>query len=140
MDEPVRVTVSLNNDGSRTVYQFDNAKHQATATTSEADGKARGKIIYEIGENGRFLSGAVFGPDGSLLFKTLYKYDAAGRLERETHLAKDDRVIQTLVYRYDAKGQQLGVSVFDANGKPVSAAASPGLSTSSQKSHNHLSR
>jgi hypothetical protein len=46
MDEPVRVTVSLNNDGSRTVYQFDNAKHQATATTSEADGKARRKIIY----------------------------------------------------------------------------------------------
>jgi len=29
-----RVTVSMNADGSRTVYQFDDAQHKATATTT----------------------------------------------------------------------------------------------------------
>jgi hypothetical protein len=43
------VTVSLNADGSRTVYQFDNARHEAIATTTESDGKSRGKVVYQIG-------------------------------------------------------------------------------------------
>ena len=52
------MTVSLNADGSRTVYQFDNAKHEAIATTTDSDGKPRGKIVYQIGDAGRFVSGA----------------------------------------------------------------------------------
>src|SRR5437762_990328 len=35
-NDAIRVTVSLNADGSRTVYQFDNAKHEAIATTTES--------------------------------------------------------------------------------------------------------
>src|SRR3982074_1205836 len=85
----VRVTVSLNADGSRTTYQFDNARHEAIATTTESDGKSRGKMVYQIGEADRFVSGVVFGPDEKFLFKSVYKYDAAGRLEEETHLGKD---------------------------------------------------
>jgi hypothetical protein len=53
--DAIRVTVSLNADGSPTVYQFDNAKHEATATTTESDGKMRGKIVYQIGDAGRFM-------------------------------------------------------------------------------------
>src|SRR6266576_902429 len=95
--DAVRVTVSLNADGSRTVYQFDNAKHEAIATTSDSDGKPRGKIVYQIGDAGRFVSGVFFGPDEKFLFKSVYKYDAAGRLEQETHLAKDDSVINKII-------------------------------------------
>ena len=73
-DDAVRVTVSLNSDGSRTVYQFDSAKHEAIATTTEPDGKPRGKIIYQVGDAGRFVSGIVFGPDGKFQFKSVYKY------------------------------------------------------------------
>src|SRR5438034_920761 len=68
-DDTVRVTVSVNSDGSRTVYQFDNAKHEATATTTESDGKPRGKIVYQIDAAGRFASGVSFGPAGKFLFK-----------------------------------------------------------------------
>ena len=35
---PVRVTMSVNQDGSRTVYKFNDAKHTATATATDADG------------------------------------------------------------------------------------------------------
>ena len=73
-NDAVRVTVSLNADGSRTAYQFDNAKHEAIATTTDSDGKTRGKIVYQIGEADRFVSGVVFGPDDKFLFKSVYKY------------------------------------------------------------------
>jgi hypothetical protein len=124
-NDAVRVTVSLKADGSRTVYQFDNAKHEAIATTTEPDGKARGKIVYQIGEAGRFASGVVFGPDGKFLFKSIYKYDAADRLEQETRLAKDDAVVNKILYKYNAAGKQTGYSVFDAAGKLVSESTSP---------------
>jgi len=124
-NDAIRVTVSLNADGSRTVYQFDNAKHEAIATTTESDGKSRGKIVYQIGEAGRFASGVVFGPDEKFLFKSIYKYDAAGRLEQETHLTKDDAVINKMLYKYNPAGKQVGYSVFDAAGKLVSGSTSP---------------
>jgi hypothetical protein len=124
-DDAIRVTVSLNADGSRTTYQFDNAKHEATATTTDPEGKARGKIVYQIGDAGRFVSGVVYGPDDKFLFKSVYKYDAAGRLQEETHLGKDDAVVNKIVYRYDPKGKQLGYSVFDPAGKLISGTVSP---------------
>src|SRR5262245_55725907 len=80
-DDAIRVTVTVNADGSRTTYQFDKAKHEATATTAGEDGKTRGKVVYRVDDNGRFLSGVIFGPDGKFEFKATYKYDAGGRLE-----------------------------------------------------------
>jgi hypothetical protein len=138
-NDAVRVTVSLNADGSRTVYQFDNARHEAIATTTESDGKSRGKVVYQIGEAGRFVSGVVFGPDEKFLFKSIYKYDAAGRLEQEAHLAKDDAVVNKIVYKYNSAGKQTGYSVFDASGKLISGTASP-APTASAKPRNALGR
>ena len=74
------------------------------------DGKSRGKIVYQIGEAGRFASGVVFGPDEKFLFKSIYKYDAAGRLEQETHLTKDDAVINKMLYKYNPAGKQVAVT------------------------------
>src|SRR5437868_15139849 len=48
-NDAVRVTVTLNADGSRTIYQFDNAKHEGIATTTDPNGQPRGKIVYQIG-------------------------------------------------------------------------------------------
>src|SRR5205807_7346606 len=61
--DAVRVTVTFNPDGSRTVYEFDNEHHKAAATTTEPDGKLRGKIRYELDAAGHFSSGLIFGPD-----------------------------------------------------------------------------
>lgn len=125
--EAVRVTMTVNADGSRTTYQFDPATKKATAVTIGPDGKTREKIRYSLDNNGRFASGVVFGADGKFRFKTLYKYDGAGRLQEETHLGKDNAVINKLVYSYDQAGKQTGYSVFDASGKLIgkTSAASP---------------
>lgn len=138
-NDTIRVTVTVNADGSRTTYQYDNAKHEAIATTADADGKARGKVVYRMDDAGRFESGIVFGPDEKFLFKTVYKYDAAGRLEQETHLDKGDSVISKTLYKYNPAGKLVGYTVFDASGKPISWTALPAPSAS-PKPRNSLKR
>jgi hypothetical protein len=45
--DAVRVTVSTNTDGSRTVYKFNDAQHVAVATITDQEGKLREKIRYD---------------------------------------------------------------------------------------------
>jgi YD repeat-containing protein len=129
--DPVRVTLSVNPDGSRTSYEFDPANHKAVATTTTADGKPQGKIRYELDDAGRFASGEVFAGDGRFRFKTRYKYDAAGHLIEESQLTKQDALQNKIVYSYDAGGKQTGYAVYDSAGKllgqttPISSAPNP---------------
>ena len=113
----VRVTVSMNADGSRTVYRFDEAQHKAVATITDPDGKLRQKIHYELDDAGRFSSGQIFGPDGRLRFKSQYKYDSAGRLQEEIQSAEDSTMLHRIVYSYDQNSKQIGYSIYDASGK-----------------------
>jgi hypothetical protein len=123
--DAVRVRVSLNTDGSRTTYEFDNAHRKATATTTAPDGRLLGRIRYELDDASRFSSGIIFGPDDKFRFKSLYKYDDAGRLAQETHLRKDDSVINKLVYSYNQAGKLAGYSVYDASGKLMASSTTP---------------
>jgi hypothetical protein len=118
-NDSIRVNVTLNEDGSHTSYQFDPANHKAVATTTERDGKARGKIEYVLDDAGRFGSGKVYGADGKFLFSTIYKYDASGRLREEARFGKDNQPTEKIVYDYNAEGKQTGYSVFDRNGKII---------------------
>ena len=124
-NDSVRVSVTLNEDGSRTSYQFDPANHKAVATTTERAGKVRGKIEYVLDDAGRFGSGKVYGADGKFLFSTVYKYDAAGRLREESRFGKDNQPTEKIVYDYDAEGKQTGYSVLDRNGKIVGRTSTP---------------
>src|SRR5437764_12571599 len=87
--EAVRVTVSMHPDGSRTVYNFDNAQHKAVATTTDPDGKLRQTIRYELDDAGRFFSAEISGSDGRIRLRTRYKYDDAGRILEETQSGAD---------------------------------------------------
>lgn len=128
-NEAVRVTVSMHPDGSRTVYNFDNAQHTAVATTTDPEGKVRQTIRYELDNAGRFSTGEVFGPDGRIRLKSRYKYDDAGRILEETQSGADGTLQHKIAYSYDPSGKQTGYSVFDASGKLVTrtggAAARP---------------
>ena len=138
-DDTIRVTVSVNADGSKTTYQYDNAKHQATATTTDSGGNVQGKVVYRIDDAGRFGSGVTFGPNGKFLFKSIYKYDAAGRLEQESRLDRDDSVLNKIVYEYSPAGKQIGYSIYDPSGKLISGSHSS-ASTPPPKSRKPLSR
>ncbi|MEO5718406.1 MAG: hypothetical protein ABIR29_07520 [Chthoniobacterales bacterium] len=116
-DDAVRVTVTMNPDGSKTVYQTDGASRRSTATTTGANGKAQGKTVYKLDANGRYESGEVFAANGTLRFKTRYRYDPAGHLLEEMQLAKDDSVRNRIVYTYDASGHSAGYSVYDGDGR-----------------------
>lgn len=139
--DAIRVTVSMNADGSRTVYQFDDAQHKAIATTTNHDGKLREKIHYDMDDLGRFSSGTIFGPDGRLRFKSRYKYDAAGRLQDEIQSAEDGTLLHKIVYSYDQSGKQTGYSIFDANGRLIGRTSASSLSpTASPKPRAKASR
>ncbi|MBA3607871.1 MAG: hypothetical protein H0W43_05070 [Chthoniobacterales bacterium] len=116
-DDAVRVTVTMNPDGSKTVYQTDGANRRSTAITTGANGKTQGKIIYRLDGNGRYESGEVFAASGTLRFKTRYRSDAAGHLLEETQLAKDDSVQNRIVYSYDASGHSSGYAIYDGDGR-----------------------
>ena len=119
--DAVRVTMSMHPDGSRTVYNFDNAQHTAMATTTDPDGKVRQTIRYQLDNAGRFSTGEVSGPDGRIRLKSRYKYDEAGRILEEAQSAADGTLLHKIVYSYDStSGKQTGYSVFDASGKLVS--------------------
>jgi hypothetical protein len=130
-DDAVRVTVTMNPDGSKTVYQTGQSNHQVTATTTGANGKVQGKIIYKLDAEGRYESGRVFGPNGSLRFKTRYRYDAASHLAEETQLGKDDSVRNRIVYSYDSSGRSAGYTVYDGDGRLIgrTSAKTPGART-----------
>jgi hypothetical protein len=115
--DAIRVTVSQNDDGTRTAYEVDPANKKALSTITNAAGKQLQQIRYRLDEAGRFATGEVFGPDNQLRFKTIYRYDANGRLLDETQLTKNDVVKLKLVYAYDSTGNPNGYAVYDAAGK-----------------------
>src|SRR5207247_7016048 len=117
--DAVRVTVSMHPDGSRNVYNFDNAQHKAVATTTGPDGKIRETIRYELDAAGHFSSAEISGPDGRLRLRSRYKYDDMGRILEETQSAQDGTLLHRIVYSYDSSGKQTGYSIFDASGKLV---------------------
>src|SRR6185369_16478159 len=110
--DAVRVTMTMHPDGSRTVYNFDNAQHKAVATTTGQDGKLRETIRYELDDAGRFSSGEISGPDGRVRLKSRYKYDNAGRILEEAQSAPDGTLQHKIVYSYDSSGKQTGYSIF----------------------------
>jgi hypothetical protein len=118
-DDTVRVTVAMNPDGSKTVYQTDDARQETIATDVGANGKTHRRILYKLDAAGRYESGQVFGAEGKLRYKTKYQYDSAGRLERETHFTKNDAVSSSILYNYDAAGHQAGYAVYDAEGRLI---------------------
>jgi hypothetical protein len=119
---------SLNADGSRTVYEVDNAHHTALATITERNGKLRHKVRYELDGAGRLTSRIVLDPDGNVRSKSIYKYDKTGRVLEETQLGKDDAVLHKIAYSYDPQtGKLSGHSVFPGNGRSLdqTTAAAP---------------
>jgi hypothetical protein len=124
-NDAVRVNMTVNADGSRTTYRFDPPHHQATAITTEPDGKPRGKVEYVLDEAGRFARSVSLAPDGKFRLKSTYRYDGAGRLEQETQLSKDDQVLNRIVYSYDSSGKQTGYAIFDGAGKLLGQTTTP---------------
>lgn len=115
-DDALRVTMTMNPDGSKTVYRVDGAKHESVATTTTASGKPGGKIVYQLDGQGRYETGRVFAPEGAFRFKTIYRYNPAGQLAEETQLDKDDAVRHKIVYTFDAAGHPTGYAVYDGAG------------------------
>ena len=112
----IRVTVSVNADGSRTTYEWDTANHKATATTTEGK-TVRERIRYVLDDNGRFVTGEVIGPKDTVRFVTRYKYDTAGRVAEESQSTPEGVLQHRIVHSYDSVGKETGYIIYDASGR-----------------------
>src|SRR5438046_10112267 len=81
----VRVSVVLNADGSRTVYETNAATQKTVATTTGKDGKLREKIRREMDEDGRCLRGEVIGPKEECRFIQQNKYHSQKHHDARRH-------------------------------------------------------
>jgi YD repeat-containing protein len=115
-DDAVRVTMTMNPDGSKTVYRVDAATHESVGTTTTASGKPGGKIIYRLDAEGRYETGRVFAPNGTFRFKTVYRYNSSRQLAEETQLDQNDAVRHKIVYSFDAEGHPTGYAIYDGAG------------------------
>jgi hypothetical protein len=130
-DDAVRVTVTINPDGSKTVYETNGANHRSVATTTAADGRRKEKIIYRLDAQGRYESGKVLSGSGGFRFNSLYRYNSAGQLAEETQTDKEGKTLHKIVYSFDGEGHPNGYSIYDGDGNllgrttPKAAAARP---------------
>jgi YD repeat-containing protein len=131
-NDSVRVSVTLNQDGSRTSYRFDPTNHKATATTTDPAGKWQSKIEYELDEAGRFGSDRIYGPDGKFQFRSIYKYDSANHLLEESKFAKDNHLLGRIVFSSNGSGKQTGYAVYDSNGKLIGQTSPVGSAPSAK--------
>lgn len=116
-DDAVRVTVTMNPDGSKTAYETNGASHRCIATTTGPNGKLREKIIYQLDDEGRYKSGEVFSGSGAFRFRSFYRYDSGGRLAEETQLSREGALLHKIVYRFDAEGHPSGYAIYDGEGQ-----------------------
>ena len=131
--DAVRVTVSINADGSRTTYRFDDAHHTAAATTTTREGKLLGTTRYTLDDAGHFATGEVYGADSKLRFKSVYKYDDAGRQTQEIQSDKSDNVLHRIVYTYDSLGKPTGYAIYDGTGRLIGQTNAPRASATPAK-------
>jgi YD repeat-containing protein len=115
-DDAVRVTVTMNPDGSKTVYETNGANHRSVATTTAADGRRKEKIIYRLDAQGRYESGKVFSGSGGFRFNSLYRYNSAGQLAEETQTDKAGKILHKIVYSFDGEGHPTGYAIYDGDG------------------------
>ena len=131
--DAVRVTVSINADGSHTTYRFDDAHHTAAATTTTREGKLLGTTRYTLDDAGHFATGEVYGADSKLRFRSVYKYDDAGRQTQEIQSDKSDNVLHRIVYTYDSLGKPTGYAIYDGAGRLIGQTNAPRASATPAK-------
>lgn len=90
-DEAVRVTVMVNPDGSKTVYQTDSIRHEATATTTDKNGKAKGKVVYQLDADGRYETAQILGPTAHFVSKPATATTSRGGSRRRRNWIKTTR-------------------------------------------------
>jgi hypothetical protein len=124
---PIRITNSTLADGSKQVTKVDPSNHIAEIATYTTGDKLKNKIVYQINDEGVWISGVVYDGKKNVIMQATYKYDATGRMAEEKQFTKEGQYFRRLVYRYDPTGKLAGIDAFDANDTPIDnrAAATP---------------
>ncbi len=132
----IKVTTSINKDGTKTVVQTDPMEGKAETSIYSAQDKLVQKTILKLGDSGTPEGGWVYtvrgvtakgAPKLVLVYMMVYKRDNLNRLSEVLNYSPTNQLLSRQVYRYDGGSKLIRVDNFDATGKPIGATASQAI-------------
>jgi len=133
--QPIRVTETLHNDGTKTVMKSDPDNHTSTSETYDHADKLLQKTVYDLDEQGQAIGATAYSPKGKALYKLTYKRDSANRVNEVDTYTVAGALVSRTVYQYAAGGKVIAVNTYDASGNQISSSTAPpnGAATPAQK-------
>lgn len=132
----IKVTTSLNNDGTKTVVKTDGDNNTAENSVYDSHDKLIQKTVFKIGDNGSPVGGYVYATRGVdakgqpkmvLVYMMVYKRDGLNRLSEVYNYSPTKQLLSRQVYRYDAGNKVIKVDNYDAAGNSIGSGASQAI-------------
>lgn len=101
------VSVTRNDDGSRTIYKKRPGEKGMQRRSYSADGNLISVVQYREGEYGQLVSCKIYDGQKTELYKVSYGYDKNARLVEERMFdSATGQAVRRFIYTYDAMGNR----------------------------------
>lgn len=122
---PLKVTTTLNADGTRTDIQKDIDARTSEAKTYDASKKLIQRAVFTLDDQGREVEGTIFDGKDRIVGRTNFTYNAMGRVDEQTEKAPNGAVLRRVVFHYDPNGRVIGADTYDGQGNLIRPASTP---------------
>jgi hypothetical protein len=110
-------------DGSRSVFVYDDADRQVRTTDYDSNGALTFDIHYTYNESGDAIGWQVFNGTGEMIRRCEVDYDSNGLETEDREYGADGRLVRRGLYFYDAEGRKTGEQHYDAEGNLMNETA-----------------
>lgn len=112
----MKTEVSEFEDGSRTIYVYDDDGNQIRTTDYDPEGTLKHDIHYENNESGDVTGWKVYNGSGEALYRFEVDYTPSGLESEFREYGGDDTLSGREVYEYDESGRHVSSKFYDAEG------------------------
>ena len=110
-------------DGSRSVFIYDDAGLQVRTTDYDSNGDLTFDIHYTYNESGDAIGWQVFSSTGEMIRRFEVDCDSHGLETEDWEYDGDGRLVRRGLYFYDAEGHKTGEQHYDAEGNLMNETA-----------------
>ncbi len=97
--------------------RFDKNGKEVERTELDGSGKVKSKFIYAYNDEGHFIGGAKYSPDGTVLEKSEAELFPTGLVQKLTVRSEDGKLIRTEEFEYNKYGYETAKTVRDTDNK-----------------------
>lgn len=106
----------VSEDGSSTVYTFDDAGNQIRMTDYDLDGHVTCDCSYQYNESGNVIGWQVFNGSGEMICRFEVDYDSQFLESELREYGADRQLARRELYFYDIEGRKIVEQQYDAGG------------------------